>query len=236
MTRRYTLILLSTLTLAAVFNFSLAWRPSGHAARADGLLPSVTQAATPPISGPVGSLAGRESRRRVDKLASHSRNDKKQRSSLTPAIIGSAEAAAFPLTPTEKTSPEELEVLSNLRTVKEKLDARAKALDARQHAMEKAETGMKKKLAKLEAMLAQNKDILQQQKKIKNKKVKLLATVYASMKPAKAAQVISKMDLSTVIKMFAQMDEKKVGKILSFLSPDKAVQISQKLIRLNAGS
>ena len=236
MTRRYILILLFTLTLSAAFNFSLVWRTSGHATRMAGLLPPVAQAATPSISGPVGSPAGRKSRRQVDKLASRARNDKKQPSSLTPAIIGSAEAASFPLTTTEKINPEELEVLSKLRAVKEKLDARAKALDVRQHAIEKAETDMKKKVAELEAMLAKNQDVLQQQKKIKNKKVKLLATVYSSMKPAKAAEVISRMDLSTVIKMFAQMDEKKVGKILSFLPPDKAVQISQKLVRLNAGS
>ena len=68
-------------------------------------------------------------------------------------------------------------------------------------------------------------------KNIKNKKIKRLTAVYEGMKPDRAAPVISKMDLATVVRVFLLMDEKKVGKILSFLPPDKAVQISQALTR-----
>jgi len=51
------------------------------------------------------------------------------------------------------------------------------------------------------------------------------------MKPDKAAPVIARMELTTVVKIFSLMDEKKVGKILSFLPAEKAVQISQALTR-----
>jgi len=43
--------------------------------------------------------------------------------------------------------------------------------------------------------------------------------------------VISQMDLITVVKMFSKMDEKKVGKILSFLRPKQAMMISQALTK-----
>lgn len=237
MTRRYILILLSTLSLSAVFNFIIAWQPQNHATPVDSLLPSVTtQAIALPTSGALKKLASRESSQSVSKLTMLAQNTKNSLSPLTPTIITSAEAATFPLTPTEKISPEEIGVLGNLRSIKEKIDARSKALDIRQQAIEKAEADLRKKVEKLEVLLAQTQDVLQQQKKVKNKKIKLLANVYNSMKPDKAAPVISKMEVSTVIKMFVQMDEKKVGKILSFLPPEKAVQISQRLVRLRAGS
>ena len=225
MTRRHTLILLSTLSLSAIFNLTLAWWPRSP----------VPQAIAMAVSGPARSIAGQKPRRRIDRPASHTRNNEKKESAQ-PAIIGLAEASAFPLTPTDKISPEEIEVLGKLRSVKEKLDARAMALDVRQHAIEKSEAGMKKKIARLEAVLARAQDLIQQQQKLKNKKIKRLAAVYDSMKPAKAAPIISRMDLSTVIRMFAQMDKRKVGKILSFLPPEKAVHISQRIVRLNAGS
>jgi len=41
--------------------------------------------------------------------------------------------------------------------------------------------------------------------------------------------VIAQMDLTIVVKMFLRMNEKQVGKILSFLPPKQAVVISQAL-------
>ena len=62
-------------------------------------------------------------------------------------------------------------------------------------------------------------------------KIKRLTAVYEGMKAESAAPVISQMELSTVVKMFLRMDEKQVGKILSFLPPEKAVTISQALTK-----
>ncbi len=236
MTRRNIFILLSVLSLSAVFNVMLAWQPETHTAHKDGLLPSVNiQVLASPDANTHKTLARSHSHQPGKTPITHIQHKEKKISQLTPTIITAAEAAAFPLTPTEKISPEEIDVLSQLRVIKKKLDVRSKALDIRQHAIETAEADLKKKVAKLEVLLAQTQDVLQQQKKVKNKKVKMLADVYNSMKPDKTAPVIAKMKLSTVIDIFAQMDKKKVGKILSFLPPDKAVQISQRLVRLNAG-
>jgi len=237
MTRRYMFILLSILTVSAVFNFMLAWQPETHTAKIDELLPSVTmQAIASPVSGTDKTRIRRESHPQSAMPSAHAQYIGEKAPQLTPGIIASADAAEFPLTPTEKISPEEIEVLGKLRAMKDKMDARSKALDNRQHAIETAEADLKKKVVKLEGLLAQTQDLLQQQKKVKNKKVKRLADVYNSMKPNKTAPVIDKMKLSTVIEVFAQMDEKKVGKILSFLPPEKAVQISQRLVRLHPGS
>jgi flagellar motility protein MotE (MotC chaperone) len=128
-------------------------------------------------------------------------------------------------------SQEEAEVLLNLRTIKENLDMRSKALDERQSSVEKAEEGMAARIKELESLVARMQDQLQQEQSFKSKKIKKLAAVYSSMKPEKAAPVVTRMELGTVVKMFARMDDKKVGKILSFLTPEKAVSITQALTR-----
>ncbi len=227
MTRRYTLILLSILSLSAVFNLALVWWPRADEPRVGGLLS--------PAPGVIAMALSGADQNASDRNAADRNKGRKESLRSVPAIIGLAQAAAFPLTPTQQISPEEIKVLGKLRSVKEKLDAKALALDARQHAIEQAEAVMKKKVAGLEAVLARVQDVLQQQQKLKNKKIKRLAAVYDSMKPAKAAPIISRMDISTTISMLAQMDTKKVGKILAFLPPEKAVRISQRLVRLNTG-
>ncbi len=235
MTRRYTLILLSMLSLSVVFNLALTWWPHTYETRTIRSLPPVSQATVVPMRGVVRDISGGKILRRTDASPGPLSGGRTRSLQPVSAMITSAEAAEFPLTPAQKVSPEEIEVLGKLRSVKDKLDERALALDAREHAIEQAEAVMKKKVVGLEAVLARVQDAIQQQQKLKNKKIKRLAAVYDSMKPAKAAPIISRMDISTVISMFAQMDARKVGKILAFLPPEKAVRISQRLVRLNAG-
>jgi len=98
-------------------------------------------------------------------------------------------------------------------------------------AIAQAEEKLNLRITELQQLESSIQQRLQDEKNIKNKKIKRLTAVYEGMKPDRAAPVISKMDLATVVRVFLLMDEKKVGKILSFLPPDKAVQISQALTR-----
>jgi len=149
----------------------------------------------------------------------------------TSVIIPTAEASVFSGSIAGTVSQEEAEVLLNLRAIKKNLDLRSKALDERQGSIEKAEEGMAARIKELESLVAKMQDQLQQEQSFKSKKIKKLAAVYSSMKPEKAAPVLTRMDIGTVVKMFARMDDKKVGKILSFLPPEKAVSITQALTR-----
>lgn len=145
------------------------------------------------------------------------------------SVIGEAKASVFPGIPGESLPPEEIEVLRNLKGVKKDLDARAKALDAREEAVREGEARAAKRIAELEALEARIQERLDMESSISDKKIKRLAAVYENMKADKAAPVIARMDLPTVVKVFSRMQEKKVGKILSFLPPQQAVTISQAL-------
>ncbi len=121
--------------------------------------------------------------------------------------------------------------LTSLRRIRAELDQRSHKLDQRAHALAQAEEKLKQRIAELQQLEASIQQRLADESKIKNKKIKRLTAVYEGMKPQSAAPVIAKMKLATVVKIFLLMDEKKVGKILSFLPPDQAVAISQALTR-----
>jgi len=119
--------------------------------------------------------------------------------------------------------------LTSLRQYKDKLEQRAKNLDQREQAVQQAEDKLKQRITELEQLEASIQQRLLDESKVKSKKIKRLTAVYEGMKADRAAPVIAKMELATVVKIFLLMDEKKVGKILSFLPPAKAVVISQAL-------
>ncbi len=123
------------------------------------------------------------------------------------------------------------ETLTKLRQYKGELDSRKSLLDQREEEIQQAEDLLKQRITELEQLEASIQQRLSDESKVKSKKIKRLTAVYEGMKPERAAPVIAKMELVTVVKIFLIMDEKKVGKILSFLPPEKAVAISQALTR-----
>lgn len=140
------------------------------------------------------------------------------------------DAQALPYTPEDVAiSKAERETLLALRKQRDELNARRKAMDERQSAIEEGEKKLTERIADLEQLEARIRDMLAQEQSINTKKIKRLTAVYEGMKADKAAPVLARMDLQTVVQMFSRMDEKQVGKILSFLPPEKAVKISQAL-------
>jgi len=146
-------------------------------------------------------------------------------------IFPLAEAATAQASPEKSRFALEDETLTGLREYKSKLDQRTKQLDQREKSIQDAENQVKQRITELEQLEASIQQRLNDESKIKSKKIKRLASVYEGMKPESAAPVIARMELPTVVKIFLLMDEKRVGKILSFLPPEKAVLISQALTR-----
>jgi len=216
--KRYNiLIFLVILSASALFNVSMTWWPNTwNYATAISEISSTPVAQAEEISA-APSQSGQNKMPEVEQETS--------------TIINTAEASVFSGSIAGNISQEEAEVLLNLRTIKETLDLRSKTLDERQSSIEKAEEGMAARIKELEGLVAKMQDQLLQEQNFKSKKIKKLAAVYSSMKPEKAAPVITRMELGTVVKMFARMDDNKVGKILSFLPPEKAVSITQALTR-----
>ncbi|GAV20004.1 hypothetical protein MMIC_P0965 [Mariprofundus micogutta] len=146
-------------------------------------------------------------------------------------IFPEAEAAGNDTPSNEISRISEDGTLVKLREYKSELDSRKSLLDQREQKLHEAEEQVKQRITELEQLEASIQQRLLDESKVKSKKIKRLTAVYEGMKPERAAPVIAKMELATVVKIFLLMDEKKVGKILSFLPPEKAVLISQALTR-----
>ena len=203
MMRRYAFSLMILLTLGVVARIGLALSPHHGEAPAEAAL------SVPPVHA--GEL---------------SQQNQSQSGSQPVSLIGTAEASVFPGAPGQSVTSAELEVLGHLRGLKAKLDQRAKALDAREKAAEAAEAKAAARIVQLQKLEASIQDALKQEQKLKSKKIKKLAAVYDTMKPDKAAPMIELMDMPTTVKLLSRMDQKRVGKILSFMPPEKATQIS----------
>lgn len=146
--------------------------------------------------------------------------------------LPSAEAAAnIPIDEERQNQPKKNQDAGSFQAAREKMDMREKKLEERQTVAKEAEDRASKRIGELTALETRIQDLLDQEKSINDKKIKRLTTVYEGMKANKAAPVIAQMDMIIIVKMFSRMNEKQVGKILSFLPPKQAVAISQALTK-----
>ena len=146
--------------------------------------------------------------------------------------LPSAEAAAsMPIDEEKQASLQDNPDASSLQAARDKMDRREKQLEERQTIAKEAESLASKRIEELIALETRIQDLLDQEKSINDKKIKRLTTVYEGMKADKAAPVIARMDMDIIVKMFSRMNEKQVGKILSFLPPKQAVVISEALTK-----
>lgn len=87
--------------------------------------------------------------------------------------------------------------------------------------------------AKIDASLAQQAEKEAQAQKTQDEaeaaKVKQLVKVYSSMSPKKAAEIIDKLDMNVVYDVFSNMKGEAVGQILTFVSGERAAEITERL-------
>jgi flagellar motility protein MotE (MotC chaperone) len=150
---------------------------------------------------------------------------------LLDEIIPSAEAAkSIPLNE-ERNVVKQREFSGEMKEKMIALKNKEEELNEREALTNSAEKRASEKIVALEALETRIEALLKQEESIKDKKIKRLTSVYEGMKANKAAPVIAQMELGIVVKMFLRMNEKQVGKILSFLPPQQAVVISQALTK-----
>jgi len=77
--------------------------------------------------------------------------------------------------------------------------------------------------------LIQSKHAMEDEKMIK------LAKVFEATPPEQAGPLLSKLDVDIAAQLLLKMQGRKAGRIWGFVDPDKAVEISKELARLNPG-
>lgn len=133
--------------------------------------------------------------------------------------------------PINSFSKEELHVLKSL-------DARRVSLEERNTRLERKSVEIKRRDREFAARLSEIREIseklkLERKKGEKKRSTQLdqLANVYSSMNPEESAKLIEQLDVTIALSLIGRMPEKRIGQILSLMSPERALTLTQMLSR-----
>jgi flagellar motility protein MotE (MotC chaperone) len=105
---------------------------------------------------------------------------------------------------------------TELKALQDKIDARMSELNDLQTKL----TNFSKKLAEREGAL-------------KDAQMTHLVALYSAMEPGKAAAIMNKLNLVTVVRILKYMKGKNAGKIMAMMDPDRGATISEALSKEN---
>ena len=89
------------------------------------------------------------------------------------------------------------------------------------------------KLSQLNAIQARltsfAQELADKEKALKDVKIGHLVALYSAMEPAKAAAIMDKLKIETVVRILSSMKGKSAGQILGMMKPERGATISEKL-------
>lgn len=77
------------------------------------------------------------------------------------------------------------------------------------------------------------KNLAEREKALKDSKIGHLVSLYSSMEAGKAAIIMDKLHIDTIVLILANMKGKSAGQILAMMDPEKGAIISEKLCKLD---
>lgn len=80
-----------------------------------------------------------------------------------------------------------------------------------------------------ETLTAMAKEIAEKEQTLQDEKITHLVSLYSNMDASKAARIMDKLDMDTVVKILGNMRGKSAGQILAAMSAEKGAVISEKL-------
>ena len=139
-----------------------------------------------------------------------------------------AEGAAPEPAPKEL-GPQQMEVLRSIENSKKQMEQRERELDRRAKELAALEQLVDQKMATLGKLRLEFEQQVKAEEARQNKRIKHLVALYSNMKPKAAAEVMEQMDLDLAVEIFRQMRGREAGKILAYVTPEKASKISRML-------
>ena len=158
---------------------------------------------------------------------------------MGPELFSGSTAIASDLEGSEKkveTRPEQLKTLENFDLTfitkrKGELEEEAKKIENRRAELVAIQNDINRKIEQLTQLRNEIRAEVDSKKTAQEQKLKHLIKAYTAMKPQSAASLIEKLDLKFAIVILSNMKGDVVGNILSFLSVERAAQISEGLVK-----
>jgi len=122
----------------------------------------------------------------------------------------------------------------------ERLHKKEKELQEREEHVKKRESELQLLQDKIDArmselndlqtkLLAFSKKLAQREQALKDAKMSHLVALYSAMEPGKAAAIMDKLNLKTVVRILKYMKGKNAGKIMAMMDPERGATISEAL-------
>lgn len=133
------------------------------------------------------------------------------------------------VSPQNGITQDDVKLLTSLDSRRVELEDRGRMLDAREEDINKRDKEYVSKLTELRELTERLK--LERDKDSKKRSTELdqLASVYGSMAPQEAAQLIEQLDVTIAIPLLKRMPEKRMGQILPLMSSERALAITKLL-------
>lgn len=124
---------------------------------------------------------------------------------------------------------EEIKILTSLDSRRKDLEERARKLDEREIDLNSRDGEFAARLTEIRELTNQLKANRENNERKKNNQLEQLSNVYGSMNPPEAAQLIEQLDVTIALELLERMPEKRIGQILSLMSPERALAITRLL-------
>lgn len=135
-------------------------------------------------------------------------------------------------TPSEgilKLSKDEIPLLQSLQKRQADLFKREQSVSKREEELEQLKIYLEEKLANVNMLRHEIGELIKEREAFEERRFEHLVKVYEGMKPAEAGPLLERLNKETAAKLFYRMKEQKVSRILGFIKPEIAVQLSEYL-------
>ncbi len=124
---------------------------------------------------------------------------------------------------------DEVQLLKSLDARRVELEERNDKLSARESDLDNRDREFAAKLTQIRELTDKLKAHRQKSEKKRSTQLEQLANVYGSMNPKEAAILIEQLDVTIALGLIERMPEKRIGQILSLMSPDRALTLTRML-------
>ncbi len=111
----------------------------------------------------------------------------------------------------------------------DRLRAKEAELKRKEKELKKLEKIIQQKIEEQKRLAQKIENLIKKAEVLRDKKIKHLVKVYSNMDPARAAQVLEKLDTSLAVKILAGMKGRIAGEILSNMDSKRAAELSEAL-------
>lgn len=130
-------------------------------------------------------------------------------------------------------NPTQRSVLENLSNRRKELEKWAASIAMKENILNATENKINQKMDELRSLQLQVGSLLKQYDDKEREKIHRMVKIYESMKPQSAAAIFERMNMELLMEIISYMKEVKAAPILAKLQPERAKQVSERLLLKN---